>query len=195
MAARRSIRRQFRGRTKGKAPAKFVLIGTTQSRGTSKDKLRDKFLKVKGIDGNNLLTSEQAEQLLSLNDIIIIENTPLFESIDKNFLSFVIGSIVQNGFANTFDYLSSIKEKVSVEQSITRKQIIMESPTLSLEKSRVIMEIQVQREKIAAVEGVYTCKKCGSNKTISYQKQERAADEPLTTVITCINCNHRWKIS
>lgn len=41
--------------------------------------------------------------------------------------------------------------------------------------------------------GQFTCGKCKSRKTVYYQLQTRSADEPMTTYITCVNCNHRWK--
>lgn len=43
---------------------------------------------------------------------------------------------------------------------------------------------------------LYTCPKCGDNKTIIREKQCRALDEPLSLIIICINenCNYRWRI-
>ncbi len=43
------------------------------------------------------------------------------------------------------------------------------------------------------VEGVVNCKKCGSNKTISSTKMDRASDEPLSIYAQCINCKHKWR--
>ncbi|GHJ85449.1 hypothetical protein NliqN6_1851 [Naganishia liquefaciens] len=41
----------------------------------------------------------------------------------------------------------------------------------------------------------FKCGKCGQNKTRYYQMQTRSADEPMTTFVTCTNCNNRWKFS
>lgn len=41
--------------------------------------------------------------------------------------------------------------------------------------------------------GLFKCGKCKSMKTTYYQMQTRSADEPMTTFVTCINCNNRWK--
>eukprot|EP00240_Pyramimonas_obovata_P016145 CAMPEP_0118933528 /NCGR_PEP_ID=MMETSP1169-20130426/12038_1 /TAXON_ID=36882 /ORGANISM="Pyramimonas obovata, Strain CCMP722" /LENGTH=295 /DNA_ID=CAMNT_0006876299 /DNA_START=64 /DNA_END=948 /DNA_ORIENTATION=- len=38
----------------------------------------------------------------------------------------------------------------------------------------------------------FKCGKCGQRKTIYYQMQTRSADEPMTTFVTCVNCNNRW---
>lgn len=39
----------------------------------------------------------------------------------------------------------------------------------------------------------FTCPKCHQSKCTYYQLQTRAADEPMTTFITCINCGKQWK--
>ena len=44
-------------------------------------------------------------------------------------------------------------------------------------------------------EGFFTCGKCKSKKTTYTQAQTRSADEPMTTFVTCLNCDHRWKFS
>ena len=42
-------------------------------------------------------------------------------------------------------------------------------------------------------DGMIKCRKCKSMKTEYYQLQTRSADEPMTTYVTCHNCEHRWK--
>lgn len=44
-------------------------------------------------------------------------------------------------------------------------------------------------------DGFFTCGKCKSKKTTYTQAQTRSADEPMTTFVTCLNCEHRWKFS
>ena len=41
----------------------------------------------------------------------------------------------------------------------------------------------------------FQCGKCKQKKTRYYQMQTRSADEPMTTFVTCGNCNHKWKFS
>ena len=41
--------------------------------------------------------------------------------------------------------------------------------------------------------GMFKCGKCKSMKTTYYQLQTRSADEPMSTYVTCVNCNNRWK--
>tara|TARA_Y100001970_G_scaffold293073_2_gene437578 strand:+ start:5715 stop:6218 length:504 start_codon:yes stop_codon:yes gene_type:complete len=42
-------------------------------------------------------------------------------------------------------------------------------------------------------DGMFTCNACKSKKTVYYQMQTRSADEPMTTYVTCTNCNKKWK--
>ncbi|CAM8955416.1 unnamed protein product [Rhodiola kirilowii] len=39
----------------------------------------------------------------------------------------------------------------------------------------------------------FKCAKCGQRTTTYYQMQTRSADEPMTTFVTCVNCNNHWK--
>lgn len=39
----------------------------------------------------------------------------------------------------------------------------------------------------------FRCGRCGHRKTTYHQMQTRSADEPMTTYVTCVNCNNHWK--
>lgn len=39
----------------------------------------------------------------------------------------------------------------------------------------------------------FKCGRCGQRKCTYYQMQTRSADEPMTTYVTCVSCNNRWK--
>ncbi|KZV98902.1 transcription elongation factor [Exidia glandulosa HHB12029] len=41
----------------------------------------------------------------------------------------------------------------------------------------------------------FQCSRCKQWKTRYRQAQTRSADEPMTTFVTCVNCNNRWKFS
>ena len=41
--------------------------------------------------------------------------------------------------------------------------------------------------------GMNQCRKCKSWRTTYYQMQTRSADEPMTTFVTCHDCDTRWK--
>jgi len=43
------------------------------------------------------------------------------------------------------------------------------------------------------ITGMFTCGKCKGIKTTYFQMQTRSSDEPMTTFVTCLTCNNRWK--
>ena len=43
------------------------------------------------------------------------------------------------------------------------------------------------------VKGLMKCPKCKSDKTISYSKNDRSSDEPLSVYATCFICKHNWR--
>jgi transcription elongation factor S-II len=45
----------------------------------------------------------------------------------------------------------------------------------------------------AATTDQFQCGKCKQRKTTFFQLQTRSADEPMTTFVTCVVCNNRWK--
>lgn len=66
--------------------------------------------------------------------------------------------------------------------------------------AQCIREQEVQRLKKELAlnidvnyKGMFKCGKCKSYKTTYYQMQTRSADEPMTTFVSCMNCNKKWK--
>ncbi len=62
-----------------------------------------------------------------------------------------------------------------------------------------LIKEKIKRDKnkfetnIEAATDTFTCRKCKQNKCTYYQVQTRSADEPMTTFVTCLNCDNRWK--
>ena len=67
------------------------------------------------------------------------------------------------------------------------------------EKWDIMIQEKIKRDKnkyettIEAATDTFKCRKCHSNKCTYYQMQTRSADEPMTTFVTCIECDNRWK--
>ena len=40
---------------------------------------------------------------------------------------------------------------------------------------------------------MFRCGRCKKNNCTYFQLQTRSADEPMTTFVTCLNCNNRWR--
>lgn len=58
-------------------------------------------------------------------------------------------------------------------------------------KSKTLNQSIVKQE--VQEDGMFKCNRCKSMKTVYYQMQTRSADEPMTTYVTCTNCNLKWK--
>jgi DNA-directed RNA polymerase subunit M/transcription elongation factor TFIIS len=58
-------------------------------------------------------------------------------------------------------------------------------------KAETLAKLTVKKE--IAEDGMFKCNRCKSMKTVYYQMQTRSADEPMTTYVTCTNCEARWK--
>ena len=51
----------------------------------------------------------------------------------------------------------------------------------------------VRGQRKEASTTAFKCGKCGQRACTFYQLQTRSADEPMTTFVTCLTCNNRWK--
>ena len=60
-------------------------------------------------------------------------------------------------------------------------------------KAKIIRDKNKFEQNIEAMTDTFTCRKCHSKKCTYYQMQTRSADEPMTTFVTCLNCDNRWK--
>ncbi|CAN1134149.1 Transcription elongation factor TFIIS [Linum perenne] len=59
-------------------------------------------------------------------------------------------------------------------------------------KEKALFDCQVGGPPKATTDQ-FRCGRCGQRKTTYYQMQTRSADEPMTTYVTCVNCNKHWK--
>lgn len=92
--------------------------------------------------------------------------------------------IRRNGIYQAFEYLQNGK-------------IFYDSPMYDRYVDQERREIMNLTRPIEVEEGIYTCPKCKGKKTHHYSRQMRSADEPATTIITCVNkdCQYSWKIN
>lgn len=59
-------------------------------------------------------------------------------------------------------------------------------------KEKALFECERGQAAVASTDK-FKCGRCKKNETTYYQMQTRSADEPMTTYVTCVNCNNRWK--
>jgi transcription elongation factor S-II len=55
-------------------------------------------------------------------------------------------------------------------------------------------ELKEYKKNNIASTDLYECYKCHARKCSVIQMQLRSADEPMTNIITCLNCRNVWKI-
>ena len=122
--------------------------------------------------------------------------TPLKWS-DKKFVRYYASNA--RGLLANISYTTNAQEMISKIKNgridpyslvkLTREEL---NPTLwNIIQSKNLERIVVKQ--LATDDGMFKCGKCKSMKTVYYQLQTRSADEPMTTFVTCTNCEARWK--
>ena len=94
---------------------------------------------------------------------------------------------------------NTIIEQINSGTIKVHKIAFMTHQEMSPERWSKLIEAKIKRDKnkfetnVEAATDTFTCRKCKSNKCTYYQMQTRSADEPMTTIVTCIECGNRWK--
>ena len=96
------------------------------------------------------------------------------------------------------DNFPHIKKQINDKQIKPQEIPFMIHQELAPEKWNALIEAKRKRDQNNYNEedvedGDFKCGKCGSRKCKWYQMQTRAADEPMTTFVTCTKCQRRWK--
>lgn len=67
------------------------------------------------------------------------------------------------------------------------------NPDFWAEQKTKIMAKYINSNPEQEHDGMFKCSRCKTYKTTYTQAQTRSADEPMTTFVTCLNCNHVFK--
>jgi DNA-directed RNA polymerase subunit M/transcription elongation factor TFIIS len=109
-----------------------------------------------------------------------VKFAPLIDSKEK--LLEVCGKFIQK----EMNHLDLYKE--------LQKGIVgFESNTYISQKKLEEREFEIATTPMKVVEGMYQCSRCKSKKTYSRQVQTRSADEGMTSIIQCSECNKVWR--
>jgi len=73
---------------------------------------------------------------------------------------------------------------------IQKEKFEWENPIFDDVKEKIREHDEYLVKPFEVLDGVNSCKKCGSTKTWSIQKQTRSSDEPMTTCVVCVVCSH-----
>jgi transcription elongation factor S-II len=91
----------------------------------------------------------------------------------------------------TYDFVRSV-ESPHLIAFMTHQELKPEKWAKLLEEKGKRDEYQFNN-KIASTTTDFTCFKCKKNNCTYYQLQTRSADEPMTTFVTCVNCEVHWR--
>lgn len=72
----------------------------------------------------------------------------------------------------------------------------MASDARQMENEEIKQKALFNSERAAAPKAStneFRCGRCKKKECTYYQMQTRSADEPMTTFVTCVNCNNHWK--
>ena len=73
-----------------------------------------------------------------------------------------------------------------------KEQVGFNHPVYDTYKLKEIEEDNFITKPFEVEEGVMECK-CGSKKTISFQRQVRSSDEGFTIFCQCVECGNKWR--
>ena len=138
-------------------------------------------------DGSALVTSEQADNLLSVK-FTNGENILTLE--DRNFLYEIVWLLNEKGYDITYNFLSTDWEKILGSYNI-RKKMLFENPLLERAREKFNTDLNIYKTKVEVSAGE-KCRKCGSTETVSISKQTKSCDEQVSIKLVCINCKFRW---
>lgn len=98
-----------------------------------------------------------------------------------------------------FNLTEELVEKIRNKELKSQQLAFMTHQELNTKKWEDAIQRKMLRDKnkyevnIESSTDSFKCRKCHLNKTNYYQLQTRSADEPMTTFVTCLNCDARWR--
>ena len=140
-------------------------------------------------DGTPIVTYNQALVLTSLK---FQQGDPILTLEDRPFVYEIVNMIDKLGYDRVYNFLNVDWEKIVGPGAGIRKRIIFENPLLDPSKERMEMDMEIFRSRVDVSKGAVNCKRCGSEETLSVEKQTRSADEPMTVRVRCLQCDYVW---
>ncbi|KAH7425290.1 hypothetical protein KP509_11G048300 [Ceratopteris richardii] len=185
--------------TKDWKPLNLALIPKTKD--STRDKLRESLAEALGkvlteAEGHNLVRAKASDPI----GVAVTVETAMFQSlggfhgVNKTKYRSIMFNIKDS---NNPDFRRKILlGDLSPEDIINLTPDQMASDQRKMEneeiKKKALFECERGNQRQASTDQ-FKCGKCGQRKCTYYQLQTRSADEPMTTYVTCVNCNNRWK--
>jgi DNA-directed RNA polymerase subunit M/transcription elongation factor TFIIS len=137
-------------------------------------------------DGSSLLNTNE---ITTLSNLTFDNGEKILDMNDRYFIYEIVNVLYELGYDKTYEYLNNLKLVVN----LSKREMLFDNPLLTPAKDKLALDMEIFRNKVDVTHGDVDCRKCGSDNTISVQKQMRSADEPMTTFVTCQQCGNKWK--
>lgn len=122
-------------------------------------------------------------------------DNPLFRNCYKNKLMNLCLSLNTKSYVKNVSLLDRVKNG-----NIDLKKIAFMRPQeIAPENWQDLMMKKKAKDELeytkyaGLITDMYTCGRCKKNKCSYSQRQSKRCDEPMTTYVKCLNCNHNWK--
>ena len=141
--------------------------------------------------GTPIVTYDEA---IALTNIKFDNGEPLLRLENRYFVYEVVNMLNSLDFEVVYNFLNAGWEKVfGPSRPGIRKKIIFENPLLGPAKEKLALDMEIFRNRVDVEKGSVDCRKCGSEETISVERQVRASDEPVSIFCRCLQCSYAWR--
>mgnify|MGYP006152044641 CR=1 FL=1 len=119
----------------------------------------------------------------------------VFKNIYLSKIRSIYANINKNSYIKNENFLNRIKSNDIDIKNIAQLEIYDIYP----ENWKYLLEFRTKQDKIKyelkpeSMTKLFKCRNCKGRSTSYYEVQTRAADEPMTLFITCLDCGTRWK--
>ena len=152
--------------------------------------LVDILVSVKKEDGEPLVSYNQS---LALTSLKFSRGDTILTLEDRPFVYEVVNMLNDLEYELVYNFLNAGWEKIFGSGAGLRKKILFENPLLNAAREKMDMDMEIFRNKIDVAKGSVNCKRCGSEETLSVERQIRSADEASTVTVFCVQCKYKWR--
>ena len=148
------------------------------------------FPSMKKADGTPLVDYNQS---IALTSIKFSTGEPVLSLNHRYFVYEIVNMLDSLDYDVVYNFLSADWAKVFGNVHDIRKKILFETPLLDSARDKLQMDMEIYRDRLDISIGAINCPKCSSKETMSKERQNRAADEPVSIYCSCLQCNYKWR--
>ena len=127
--------------------------------------------------------------------ISLTKHDHLFKTIYKNKAIQLYTNLKPNAYVKNNYLLDKIlNENINVDKiAFMKPEEIFPQHWKALLDKKFKIDKNLYETRTELATSLYKCGKCKKKMCTYFQLQTRSADEPMTTFVTCMNCQNRWK--